>query len=178
MKRKRQNVWQQKSVQKFQLAAFFDCKMMTYQHICPSQQRLNAEYYTTIFKQLLLVRILRKCPQLSNNWILHQDNTPPCKACLARATRCNFLHIFLRTISQQTTIVFLHYVHAAVSSACLCWWFVWEGKLSLSKSIFKLNSVPPYGMWTQLYLILAVLLPTFTHVSAILRIQVVRSPQK
>ncbi len=43
---------------------------------------------------------------------------------------------------------------------------------------FRLNFFPPYGTWTQLYLILAVLLPIFTHVTAILHEQVVRFPQK
>ncbi len=33
-------------------------------------------------------------------------------------------------------------------------------------------------MWTQLCLILSILLPTLTHITEILRVQVVRSPQK
>ncbi len=52
------------------------------------------------------------------------------------------------------------------------------GKLSLSRSIFRLNSIPPCGMWVQLCLTLSVLLPTFMHVTAILHGQVVRFSQK
>ncbi len=58
----------------------FVCREMIYQHVCPLQQRINGKYYTTTFKQLLMY-ICRKCPELVNNWILHQDMMPPCKAC-------------------------------------------------------------------------------------------------
>ncbi len=71
----------------------------------------------------------------------------------APCTRCDFFHSSLLTIQSR-------------------------GELSSSKSIFRLNYVPPYGTWTQLYLILAILLPIFTYVSAILHRQFVHSPQK
>ncbi len=41
-----------------------------------------------------------------------------------------------------------------------------------------LNSVPPCGTWVQFYQILAVLLPTFMYVTAILHGPVIRSLQK
>ncbi len=59
---------------------FFDCRGMIYQRICPLHQRINGEYYTTILKQLL-VHILRKHLELVNDWILHQHNALPHKAC-------------------------------------------------------------------------------------------------
>ncbi len=51
-------------------------------------------------------------------------------------------------------------------------------KSNLSRSIFRLNFVHPCGMWTQLYLILSILLSTFTRLAAILRGHVVRSTQR
>ncbi len=59
--------------------AFSNSRGMIYQYICPPLQRINDEYYTTIFKQLL-VRICRQCLTLVNSWILLQDNLPPHKA--------------------------------------------------------------------------------------------------
>ncbi len=38
---------------KVQLVVFFDCKGMIYQHIRPTQQRINNEYYITVIKRLL-----------------------------------------------------------------------------------------------------------------------------
>ncbi len=81
-------------------------------------------------------------------------------------------------IPQQTTTFF---------APCTCYDFFHsfllmigrKGKIKLIKIyFFKLKSVPLCRMWTQLHLILVVLLPTFTHVTAILCGQVVCSPQK
>ncbi len=58
---------------------FFDCSGKICQHICPPQQRINGEYYTTILKQLL-VHIRRKCLEMDNNRNPHQDNMLPHKA--------------------------------------------------------------------------------------------------
>ncbi len=77
---KHQKVLQTKLVGKVQLVLFFDCRWMIYQHICSLQQRINGKYYTTILKQMF-VHICRKHPELVNNWILHQNNAPPHKAC-------------------------------------------------------------------------------------------------
>ncbi len=64
---------------KVQIVKFFDCRGMIYQHICPPQQKINCEYNATILRQLL-GHIHRKCLELVNNWILHQDNAPHHKA--------------------------------------------------------------------------------------------------
>ncbi len=76
---KHKKVWQLKLIGKVQLVAFFNCRRMIYQHICPHQQKINNKYYTTSLKQLL-VHVHRKCLKLVNSWILHRDNTPPHKA--------------------------------------------------------------------------------------------------
>ncbi len=72
-------------------------------------------------------------------------------------------------------MTFLHRAHPTIFSAHLRWWLGVGEKLSVSRFIFRLNSVPPCGTWTQLYLILVVLLPIFTRFAEILRGQVVRS---
>ncbi len=43
----------------------FDCSGMIYQHICPPQQRINGEYYTTILKWFL--EQIRRNTELVNN---------------------------------------------------------------------------------------------------------------
>ncbi len=56
---KHQEIWLQKSARKVPLVTFFDCRGDDLSNICPPQQRINSEYYTTILKQLL-VHICRK----------------------------------------------------------------------------------------------------------------------
>ncbi len=67
------------SGKKVQLVAFLTVRgWMIYQLMYPPKQRINGDC-TTMLKQLL-VHIHRKCMQLVNSWILHQDNVPPHKA--------------------------------------------------------------------------------------------------
>ncbi len=96
----------------------------------------------------------------------------------ARATRCNFFPQLSADNSPVNDDFFFVPCICCDFSACLCRWFeVWR-KIKLIKIIFRWNSVSPCRMWMQLYLILAVLLPIFTHFTVILHGHVVCSPQK
>ncbi len=94
------------------------------------------------------------------------------------SVRLDFFCKFLWMIPQQTSTFFLHRVHSVIFFAHLCWQFEGGGKSNSSRSIFRLNSIHLCGTWMQLYLILSVLLPIFTHITVILRGQVVCSPQR
>ncbi len=77
-------------------------------------------------------------------------------------------------------VFFLHHVYGAIFSTHLCWWFEGAGKIKLIKIHFFFEFHSPCGMWTPLYRILPVLLPTFTHmhVTSILHGQVIHFSQK
>ncbi len=90
-----------------------------------------------------------------------------------------FFTDFLRMIPQRTTTVFF--------VPCTCCDFFHSSLLMIRSRgkneayqdpLFRLNSVPPCGMWTQLCLILVVLFPIFTHVMAILCAQAVCSQKR
>ncbi len=81
-------------------------------------------------------------------------------------------------VPQQMTTFFCAVYTLRFFSTHLCCWFGVGRKIKLIKIILRRNSVPPCKMGTQLYLILTVLLPIFMSVTAILREQVVHSPQK
>ncbi len=67
---------QQKSAGKVLLVAFFDCRGMVYQHVCPPHTKINKEYYLTVLKTLK-DHIRRKRSELIGRWVLHQDNATP-----------------------------------------------------------------------------------------------------
>ncbi len=94
----------------------------------------------------------------------------------AKATRCNFSTSFCGLFCSERRLFF--YTDITAQFFPLIFADDLEEKFSLSRSIFRLNSIPPCRMWTQLYPILSVLLPTFAHIAAILHKQVVCSPQK
>ncbi len=89
------------------------------------------------------------------------------------ATCCNLFRKFLRMIPQRMMTFF--------GTVYTVWFFrssllmIKRGDLAYQNTFFWLNSVPLCRTWTQLNLILSVLLPKFTHVTAISRRYVIRS---
>ena len=69
-------VRQSKSAGKVMIITFFDCRGLVYQHEVPSKTTVNANYYVEVLKQLRR-HILKKRPEIADNWILHHDNATP-----------------------------------------------------------------------------------------------------
>ncbi len=95
----------------------------------------------------------------------------------ARSTCYNFFHKYLWRNPQQT-LTFFCTIYMVQFFAIVCYDSQEGENQAYQDPFLRLNSIPPYGTWIQLYLTLSILLPTITHVTAILSRHVNHSPKK
>lgn len=66
---------------------FFDYQGIIYDHRLPKGQTVTGNYYSTVLKRKLMVKLNEKRPKLiENGWILHHDNAPAHRSQICQQT--------------------------------------------------------------------------------------------